>query len=109
MTAEMLSSIVAVLLSLAASYLPRFSGWYQGLEGGSKRLLMLALLAVSALGVYGLACAGLSESLGLGVSCNLSGGLALLRIFLAALISNQAAFAISPRSRAVQYAPQVDG
>ena len=97
MTPELLSSFCAVLLSLAASYIPGFSGWFAGLDGGRKRLLMLGLLAGLSAAIYGLACLGLADSLGLSLTCDQPGGLALLRAFLAALISNQAAFAISPR------------
>ena len=99
MSPELLTSICAVALSLAASYLPGFSGWYANLDGSLKRLLMLGMLAAAASLIYGLACAGLAESLGLAASCDQPGALALGRLFLAALISNQAVFAISPQTR----------
>ena len=99
MTPELLSSFCAVLLSLAASYVPGFSVWYASLDGSRKRLVMLGLLAGISAGVYGLACLGMAEALGLPLACDQPGGLALMRAFLAALISNQAAFAISPRGK----------
>ena len=95
MNPELLSSICGVLLSLAASYIPGFSGWYTSLDGVVKRLAMLGLLAAVALACYGLACAGLSGELGLSLACHQPGALALMRAFMAALVSNQSAFLIS--------------
>ena len=97
MNAEILSSICAALLSLAVSYVPGFSSWYSALDGAAKRLLMLGLLAAVAATSYALACAGLGEALNLNLSCDESGGLTLVRAFLAALMSNQAVFTLSKR------------
>jgi len=99
MTPELLSSLGAILLSLAASYLPGFSPWYGALAGEHKRLLMLGLLALTALACYGLACAGLAEALELGLTCDEPGALALARAFLAALVANQATFSLASRSK----------
>jgi len=96
MTADLLASICAVLLSLAASYLPGFSPWFAKLESIQKRLLMLGLLAATAAGSFALACAGLAADLGFSLSCDQSGAIGLTRIFIIAVISNQAACAISP-------------
>jgi len=106
MTPDLLASLCAMLLSLAASYLPGFSAWYNGLEGLYKRLLMLGLLAAASLGCYGLACAGLAELLAISgagsagnfsLTCDTPGALALLKAFVAALIANQAVYQISKR------------
>ena len=94
MTADLLSSIVGILLSLAASYLPGFSGWYGPLDASRKRLVMLGLLAGVALAVYGLACAGWGGSV---VTCDETGITAIVRAFVAALIANQATYLISPQ------------
>jgi len=98
MTPELLSSIVAILLSLAASYLPGFSSWYASLNPTAKRLVMLLLLTLTSAASLGLACAGYSDSLGLSLTCDQAGGLALFKAFVAALVANQAAFAITPKS-----------
>jgi len=47
MTPEVLSSIVAILISLSASYLPGSSAWFEALDGSFKRLLMLALICAA--------------------------------------------------------------
>jgi hypothetical protein len=104
MTPELLASLCAMLLSLAASYLPGFSAWYQALESLPKRLVMLALLAAVAAACYGLACAGLLDLLAsqlsggetsLSLTCDTPGALALFKAFLAALLANQAIYQIS--------------
>jgi hypothetical protein len=97
MNAELLTSICAAILSLAASYIPGFSSWYASLDGTRKRLLMLALLALTSLGCYALACAGMGELFSLELKCGQPGALSLLRLFLAALMSSQATFMISKR------------
>jgi Kef-type K+ transport system membrane component KefB len=96
MTADLLASIVAILLSLAASYVPGFSPWFAKLDGIQKRLLMLGLLAAAAGGSFALACAGLAADMGFSLTCDQPGAIGLMRIFVIAVISNQAACAISP-------------
>jgi len=97
MTPETLSSMAGVLLSLLASYLPGFSNWFDPLEPNLKRLIMLALICASALGSFGIACAGWGDLANPAVSCDQVGAISLIKAFMAALIANQAAYAISPR------------
>jgi hypothetical protein len=93
MTAEQLSMIAGVVLSLAFSYIPGLKDWYASLEGTRKRLVMLGVLLISALAVFGLSCA----RLWIVVSCDQAGAIQLVTNFVAALISNQATFLISPQ------------
>jgi hypothetical protein len=104
MTPELLASIVAVVLSLAASYLPGFSDWYAALAPSYKRLLMLGLLALTALGSLVVACAGFARPAGLSLACDEAGALALFKSFLAALVANQAAYSITKRSSSASLA-----
>ncbi len=73
MPPELFASILAGLLSLLMSYVPGFEGRYGGLTGALKRLVMLALLALIALAVYGLACSGLAPTFGLTLTCDADG------------------------------------
>ena len=98
MTPELLSSIVAILLSLAASYLPGFSDWYASLAPTAKRLVMLVLLAITSALSLALACAGYAQPAGISLTCDQAGGIALFKSFVAALVANQATFAITPKS-----------
>ena len=75
MTTTLLSSIAGSLLSLLFSYLPGLSDWYAQLgvnpdDGGTrKRLLMLALLCLTALASFGLACSGWGSAFGMALNC----------------------------------------
>jgi hypothetical protein len=97
MTPEYLSSIAGILLSLLASYLPGFSPWFDDLQPNSKRLFMLPLILAASIGSYGVACAGWGDLVNPLVSCSTSGAAVVAKAFIAALIANQAAYAISPR------------
>ena len=100
MTADTLSASAAILLSLAFSYIPPIDELYQRLTATQKRLVMLAALLLTAAGSFALACAGLADQLGLPLTCDTPGALGLLRALIAALVANQAAYALSPRKEA---------
>ena len=106
MTTETLTLLAGTLLSLGFSYIPGLSAWYSRLgmtpdgesDGGTrKRLVMLALLALSAGGSFALACSGWGASAGLRLSCDQTGAVGLARVLVLAIIANQATFKISPR------------
>ncbi len=93
MTAELLASVVGVLLSLLFSYVPGFRQWFEQFNPDQKRLAMLVMLLAVALSVFGLSCSGLYSW----VTCDQAGALGLVSAFVAALIANQAAFLVSPK------------
>ena len=97
MTADTLSASAAILLSLAFSYIPPLNQFYQQLDATAKRLVMLIALLVTAVGAFSLTCAGFASVLGLPLTCDTPGALGLLRALIAALVANQAAYALSPR------------
>ena len=97
MTAELLSASAGVVLSLAFSYIPGLEAWYGKLDPNFKRLVMLALLFVVGLGALGLACSGFGANFGVELACDESGGVLLLKAFLAAAIANQTAYKLSPQ------------
>lgn len=97
MTADTLSASAAILLSLAFSYIPPIETLYQRLTPTFKRLVMLAALVLTAAGSFALACSGFADQLSLGLTCDTPGALGLLRALIAALVANQAAYALSPR------------
>ena len=90
MTPENLSVLSGVLLSLAASYLPKFADWYAALDGLRKRQVMAGLLALSAVGVVASQCA--TEW-----ACYAANAEPALRAFITALVVNQATFLITKR------------
>jgi hypothetical protein len=88
MTAEKLAELAGILLSLAFSYVPGLRERYDALEGIHKRLIMGGALLVVAGVVFGLSCAGIIGD----VVCSEAGAVGLARVFIAALIANQATY-----------------
>jgi len=85
MTPEQLIAIGAALLSLLMEYIPPFSGWYEKLAPGYKRLFMAGLLFVVVGGAFGLSCAGLLVVF----ACSWAGAWAAVQVWLFAIAINQ--------------------
>lgn len=101
MGVETLSGIAAIVLSLAFSYVPGLAPWYDPLPSDKKQLIMVGVLFVVALGSVGLACTGLAADFGLTVTCDRVGVLAVVQAFIAALVANQAAYALTRKNPTV--------
>jgi hypothetical protein len=97
MTLETLSLGAGAVLSLLASYIPGWDKWYSSLEPIYKRIIMAVLLVLVSAGIFGLSCMGMGDQIGVAVTCDYEGGAPLFRIFISALIANQAAYAISKK------------
>jgi len=97
MTPEYLASIIAIALSLLFSYIPGFATWFDPKSPNIKRLVMLALLLLTAVVSFALACANLAPELA--IACDTAGAWGLFKIFVAAVIANQAAYLISPKGK----------
>ncbi len=93
LTPELLAIIAGALLSLLMAYVPGLNTWYDNLKPTHKRLTMLVLLALSAVGVFAYACTGRTDL----TTCDAAGGWQLLEFFIAAMIANQSAFLIAPK------------
>lgn len=105
MSAELLSSIAGVVLSLVFSYVPKLNTKFAALETEVKRSIMLGLLALAAVATYGLACSGwLTGLFGIQVPCDQSGIQMLIQAFIYAAITNQTAYSLSPKTQAVRQA-----
>ena len=94
MTAELLASIAGIFLTLAFSYIPGLSNWFDPLPPTNKQAIMGGLLIVIALGAFGLACGNIV----LAVTCDKAGALGLLQTLIAALVANQAAYKLTRRA-----------
>jgi hypothetical protein len=104
MTAQLLSAIAGVVLSLAFSYIPGLNTKFAAFDVQTKKLSMLGLLVVVAAGVFGLACTKYGVMLGIPLACTEAGGVELLKILGAAAIANQATFQLTPQTLAVRMA-----
>ena len=103
MTAEMISGLAGILLSLIFAYIPGIKDWFEGLEGTHKRLVMGAALLMAAGGALALSCWQIIDT----VSCTKAGIVALTQSFIAALVTNQATYSLAVKPKLVT--PQSDG
>ena len=100
MSQEFLVLIAGVVLSLLFSYFPGLNKRYGALSGDTKRLIMLGMLVVVAVGIYALDCGGVLAKFApdLAGMCSTSDGwVQVVRAFVMAMIANQSAYAISPK------------
>jgi len=91
MTLDKLTALVGIVVSLAFSYFPGLSEWFDALEGNIKRLLQVAVAVVVAGAVFGLGCAGIVD----GFACAWPGALDAAWLIVAFLIANQAAYQLT--------------
>ena len=95
MTPELLASIAGIVLSLVFSYVPGAKDWFEQIDGNYKRLVMLGSLILVALAVFGLSCANWYAL----VACSAVGVKALIEMVIIAAISNQTAYALTPKKK----------
>jgi len=93
MSAEQVSLIAGVILSLAFSYVPKLKDWFDKQEPDNKRLINLGVLFVVVLGVFGLSCINKYDYL----TCDVNGLWDGLELLIKAAIANQAAYSLTPR------------
>jgi len=91
MNVEFLAGLSGAVLSFLFSYIPGFNAWFDALEAIYKRIIMGALIVAVGAGSYGLVCAGFLSV----VTCDNTGASAVVNAVLAALVANQAAYAIT--------------
>jgi len=93
MTAEQISAIAGVLLSLFFSYFPKVRDWFDALQPNQKRIVMLGIMAAVILALFGGSCVKLVNAF----ACTWIGAGDALWLFVLCVIANQSAYAISPR------------
>jgi hypothetical protein len=89
-----IAGFAGLLLSLLFGYVPGLRDWYEALDGVRKAQVMAGLLLLAAGGLYAAAC---YTPWSVGVTCGEPGFWALVEMFLAALVANQAAYLIGVR------------
>ena len=94
MTAELLASIVAIVLSLLFSYIPGVKEWFDKLSKSRKQTVMGVLLIVVAATAFGLSCGSVID---VGITCDKAGVLGLVGTLIAALIANQSIYSITKK------------
>ena len=91
MTDNIIASMAGALLSLLFGYAPGLRPWYEALEPTRKALVMAGLLLAAAAVLYVAAC---YTPWPVGVTCDENGFWQLARLFMAALVANQATYLI---------------
>lgn len=94
MTAQVLTGVAGVLLSLAFAYIPGLKTWFANKESTTKRLVMAGVLLVATVGAFVLACWQPERFSDL-VVCSDTGFLDLVWLYIVALISNQSAYSLA--------------
>ncbi len=102
MSAEFLALVAGSVLSLLFSYIPGLNTGFAALGSEVKRLIMVGLLLGVAAAVYGLSCAGFGSAIGVEIACNQEGLVAVVTAFVLAVVANQSAYAITPKTSAVR-------
>lgn len=93
MTGEQLGTLAGVVLGLFFEYLPGLAKWYQAQEDNIQRLILLGAMAVIALVIFGMGCAGLDDTF----ACTKEGAFEAIKVFVSGVISSQAAYLVLPR------------
>jgi putative flippase GtrA len=104
MSPELLASISGIVISLVFSYVPGLNTAFAALRQEYKRLIMAGLLLLTAGAVFGLGCSSWGAAWGIQLTCDQPGLQVIIAAFVAALISNQAAYSITPLPNAVKSA-----
>ena len=107
LTPAIIAGVCGALISLLASYVPKFRVWWAALESEIKQMTMaIAMIAISVL-LYVLAC---TPSLGFPyVACPAGGLWSLAAIVIAALTANQVVDRVSPDVRDVKAVKAIRG
>lgn len=91
MNSNELAITAGILLSLAFSYIPGLSTWYDGKNAQTKALIMALALFIVAAGALGLSCV----NWGAYFECTEAGLQTAVSAFVAALVSNQATYGLT--------------
>ena len=79
------SALAAAVLAIEFEYFPWIKDWFEPLPDGTKRLVMIGLLAAAVAGAFGLSCLGELAAF----ACTLIGALDALVVLVLAIGVNQ--------------------
>jgi hypothetical protein len=95
MSAELLSSISGIVLSLIFSYIPGVKRWFDTLESEQKQLFMGLLLILVSSVIFLLSCYEVLDY----VTCDKTGLLGLLNNLIYALVANQSIYQLTKEKK----------
>jgi hypothetical protein len=94
MSAEFLTVVLGVILSLVFLYIPGAREKLDQLTPEGKQLVMLVLTALIALGSLAIACTGFAVDFGVPLTCDREGIVGLVKAFILAIGANQATYMV---------------
>jgi hypothetical protein len=94
LTAATISAVAGIVLSLAFSYVPGLSHWFDAQTGTTKRLVVLASLVVVTAGALAIGCTGILPSSTVCTTATITDAIAA---FIAALVASQSAYTFQPQ------------
>lgn len=98
--ANLFPYLAGIILSLVFAYVPGLEAWYAALTSVGKRVVMLALLAIVAIGYVALGCSPFGAQFGVPAEvCTQAGFVSVIQAFIAALLANQATYLIAAPSK----------
>ncbi len=97
MTPEYLASVAGVLLSLGFAYIPNLRDWYDLQSPQRKAQVMALSLILVAGGLFGYACVNVATLLDAPITCDVPGAVSIIKVLIAALVANQAAYLLFVR------------
>ena len=97
MTPEYLASVAGIVLSLIFGYVPGLKEWFDLQTSQRKAQVMGLALILVAGGAFGLACAQIATATGLDITCDVPGAVSVVKVLIAALVANQAAYLLLVR------------
>lgn len=110
MSAEQLSSIAAIVISLALAYVPGLAPWFNAREGTQKAGITALLIILVAIGAFAVSCGQLvtfAPQPGVGaLTCDKAGAVGLAANLIAALVANQSAYVLLVKPFNLRSGPQ---
>ena len=97
MSAELLSSVSGIVISLLFSYIPGLKEWFEPLQNKYKQGIMGAVLVVVAGAWFGLGCAGIVD----GPACTKEGAIEAVIFLIRALTANQGTYLLTKKDKPV--------
>jgi hypothetical protein len=94
--------LVGGIVSLIADYVPKFNTWFTGLVPNAQRAWMAGFLLLTSAALVALSCYEATATILVRyvvIECDKGGILAVVEVFVFALIGNQATFLITPSKK----------
>lgn len=100
LTPELIVAVAGAIISLLASYVPKFNVWFAALETEVKQLVMLGLMVIVTAVVFAGGCLDFLPVENF--SCDKNTAVQFIYLLIIAIVSNQSVHRISPKTESVR-------